>query len=84
VIGPSTSGGTRAAARLAYTSGAMLVVMATGERRRVPAGACHVGPYSPHRRVWTVRWRERGDEQGAEVSAADLSAYLLGCIVQYG
>ena len=70
-------------ARLAYSSGAMFVLTAAGERRRVPAGACHIGPTSVQRRFWTVRWRERGIEQSAEISAEDLSGYLLGCIVQY-
>jgi hypothetical protein len=71
------------AARLAYTSGAMLVVTPAGEHRRVPPGACHIGPYSTQQKLWTVRWHERGAERVAEVSADDLSTYLRGCIVQY-
>jgi len=35
------------------------------------------------RRFCSVNWRENGVEQSAEVSAADLSAYLQGCIVQF-
>lgn len=71
------------ATRLAYTSGAMLVITAAGEHRRVPPGACHIGPYSTQRRLWTVRWHEGGVERAADVSANDLSAYLRRCIVQY-
>ncbi|HTO48480.1 MAG TPA: hypothetical protein VML91_12655 [Burkholderiales bacterium] len=69
--------------RLAYTCGAMLVVTADGASRRVPAGACRIGPHSMPRRFCTVRWWEHGLEQSAHVSAEDLSAYLHGCIVQY-
>lgn len=69
--------------RLAYTGGAMFVVTAEGLRRRVPAGACRIGPQSMPRRFCTVRWWEHGVEQSAQVSAEDLSAYLHGCIVQY-
>lgn len=68
--------------RLAYTSGAMLVVTAHGASRRVPAGACRIGPLSASR-FRTVRWSDNGVEQSAQVSAEDLSAYLRGCIVQY-
>jgi len=69
--------------RLAYTGGAMLVVGADGASRRVPAGACRIGPHSEPRRFCTVHWSEHGIEQSAQVSAEDLSAYLNGCIVQY-
>jgi hypothetical protein len=69
--------------RLAYTGGAMFVVTAAGVRRRVPAGACRIGPQSAPPRFCTVSWRENGIEQSAEVSAEDLSAYLQGCIVQF-
>ena len=68
--------------RLAYTSGAMLVVTAEGASQRVPAGACRIGPLSASR-FRTVRWSDNGVEQSAQVSAEDLSAYLHGCIVQY-
>jgi hypothetical protein len=61
----------------------MIVVTAAGVHRRVPAGACRIGPQSTPERVCTVRWQEQGIEQHAEVSAKDLSAYLRGCIVQY-
>ncbi len=69
--------------RLAYTSGGMVVVTREGAQRRVPAGPCRIGPDSTPRRSRTVRWREQGTEQSAEVSAEDLSAYVLGCVVQY-
>lgn len=69
--------------RLAYSGGAMFVVTAAGVRRRVPAGACRIGPQSAPPRFCTVSWRENGIEQRAEVSAEDLSAYLQGCIVQF-
>ena len=68
--------------RLAYTCGAMLVVTAEGASRRVPVGACRIGPLSASR-FRTVRWLENGVERSAQVSAEDLSAYLQGCIVQY-
>jgi hypothetical protein len=61
----------------------MLVVTADGASRRVPAGACHIGPRSMPRRFCTVRWWDHGVEQSAQVSAEDLSAYLRGRIVQY-
>jgi hypothetical protein len=69
--------------RLAYTSGGMVVVARDGAHRRVPAGACRIGPHSTPRRSCTVRWAEKGIEQSAEVSVEDLSAYLLCCVVQY-
>jgi hypothetical protein len=69
--------------RLAYTSGGMVVVTREGAHRRVPAGACRIGPHSTPRRSCTVRWWEKGIEQSAEISAEDLSAYVLGCVVQY-
>jgi hypothetical protein len=69
--------------RLACTGGAMFVVTAEGVRRRVPAGACRIGSHSAPRRFGAVSWRENGVDQGAEVSAEDLSAYLQGCIVQF-
>jgi len=69
--------------RLAYTSGAMVVVTGEGGHRRVPPGECRIGPHSTPRRSCTVRWREKGIEHSAEVSAEDLSAYVLGCVVQY-
>jgi len=69
--------------RLAYTSGAMVVVTGAGAPRRVPAGACRIGPHSTPRRSCTVRWLEKGIEHSAEISAEDLSAYVLGCVVQY-
>jgi hypothetical protein len=60
----------------------MRVVTAEGASRRVPAGACRIGPFSGAR-FRTVRWWEGGVEQSAQLSAEDLSAYLHGCIVQY-
>lgn len=69
--------------RLAYTSGGMVVVTAEGTHRRVPAGACRIGPHPVARRLRMVRWQESGVEQSADVSAEDLSAYVLGCVVQY-
>jgi hypothetical protein len=69
--------------RVAYTSGAMFVVTAAGVRRRVPAGACRIGPHSAPGRFRPVSWRENGVEQSAEVSAEDLYEYLRGCIVQF-
>ena len=81
-LGVAVAAGRKIATRLAYTSGAMLVVTPAGERR-VPPGPCHIGPYSARRRLWTVRWQERGAERVAEVSADDLSTYLRGCLVQY-
>jgi hypothetical protein len=69
--------------RLAYTSGGMVVVDAEGTRRRVPAGACRIGPHSTPRGVCNVRWQELGIEQSAQLSAEDLSTYLAGCVVQY-
>jgi hypothetical protein len=69
--------------RLAYTCGAMLAVTADGASRRVPAGACRIGPHSMPRRFCRIRWWEHGIEQSAQASAEDLSAYLHGCIVQY-
>lgn len=79
----SESGAWEMGFRLAYTSGAMVVVTHEGGHRRVPAGECRIGPHSTPRRACTVRWRERGVEQSAEISAEDLSAYVLGCVVQY-
>jgi hypothetical protein len=64
-------------------SGGVVVVNAEGVRRRVPAGACRIGAHSTPWRVCTVRWLEQGIEQSAEISAEDLSAYLLGGVVQY-
>jgi hypothetical protein len=61
----------------------MVLFTPEGTRRRVPAGACRIGPHSTPRRVCTVRWIELGVEESAQVSAEDLSSYLLGCIVQY-
>lgn len=69
--------------RSAYTGGAMFVVTAQGVRRRVPPGACRIGPQSAPPRFCAVSWRENGIEQSAEVSAEDRSAYLQGCIVQF-
>jgi hypothetical protein len=69
--------------RLAYTSGGMLVVTREGASGRVPAGACRIGPHSTPRRSCTIRWWERGIEQSAEIAAQDVSAYVLGCVVQY-
>ena len=80
---PGESGAWDMGFRLAYTSGAMVVVTHAGAHRRVPAGECRIGPHTTPRRACTVRWRERGIEQSAEVSAEDLSAYVLGCVVQY-
>jgi hypothetical protein len=80
---PGESGVSDMGFRLAYTSGAMVVVTREGGHRRVPAGECRIGPHSTPRRCCTVRWREKGIEQSAEVSAEDLSAYVLGCVVQY-
>jgi hypothetical protein len=60
----------------------MVVVTAEGGRRRIPAGACRIGAHSA-RRSSTVSWWEKGIEHSAEVSAEDLSAYVLGCVVQY-
>jgi hypothetical protein len=77
------AGGGEIAPRLAYTSGGMVVVTAEGTRRCVPAGECRIGPHPSARRLRTVRWRESGVEQSADVSAEDLSAYVLGCVVQY-
>jgi hypothetical protein len=68
--------------RLAYTSGAMLVVPAEGAIQRVPAGACRIGPLSASR-FRMVRWSVNGVQQSAQASAEDLSAYLRGCTVQY-
>lgn len=80
--GSSASGERTVTSRLAYTSGAMLVVTAGGASQRVPAGACHIGPLSASR-FRTVRWSENGVERTAQMSAENLSAYLQGCIVQY-
>jgi len=80
---PGESGAWDMGFRLAYTSGAMVVVTVEGAHRRVPAGECRIGPHSTPRRACTVRWREKGIDQSAEVSAEDLSAYVLGCVVQY-
>lgn len=69
--------------RLAYTSGGMVVVTATGTRWRVPAGECRVGMRAMDQRVCTVRWNEGGVERTGSVSTEDLSAYLSGAIIQY-
>jgi hypothetical protein len=69
--------------RLAYTSGAIVVVTRGGTQRRVPAGACRIAPHSAPRRFSTVRWWEKGIERHAEISAEDLPADVLGCVVRY-
>jgi hypothetical protein len=68
--------------RLAYTSGAMLVVTAEGASRRVPAGACRSRPLSASR-FRTVRWSDNGVQQSAQVSVEDLSESLRGRLGQY-
>ena len=65
--------------RLAYTSGAMLVVTAEGASQRVPAGAYRIGPLSASR-FRTVCWSANGVQQSAQVSVEDLSEYLRGCL----
>jgi hypothetical protein len=68
--------------RLAYTSGGVVVASAKGRHSPIPAGACRI----ESRSAWdhcTVSWWESGIEQSGQISAKDLSAYLLGCVIQY-
>ena len=69
--------------RRAYTAGSMRLLTDSGTWRRVPAGACSIDRYSATPDVRTVRWREMGIDYSAQLSADDLRAYVLGCIIQY-
>jgi hypothetical protein len=69
--------------RRAYTAGSLALLTASGEWRRVPAGACWIDrdPEAPD--VRTVRWSEKRVDYGARLSGEDLRTYILGCIIQY-
>jgi hypothetical protein len=69
--------------RLAYTAGGIVLAAGDGTRRQIPAGVCRIERYSAAPDVCSVHWSERGIDYSAQLSAEDLRAYVLGCIVQY-
>jgi hypothetical protein len=70
------------ASRPAYAAD-ISVITGDGARRRVPAGACWIDRQSATPHVSTVRWMEQAPDYIAQMSADDLRACVLGCIVQY-